>query len=310
MDGDRDRERILEAAHHELLKLDKPKVWMTARGLAARIRSSSPKLEPVSQVALFEALCAHAEHRRPRLIRNSTSPSARTLEVLWGAIEKVDERDVDPPRKRATGPSEEFAELERAQKAPREGDESDDALPIDFFLSYNFADAVAAAQAAEIIERRGYSVWMAGASIAGGEIINDTVRSAMRGARGMLLYLSGKSLRSLWVAKEQLVGALQDLPRSVIVDGSDADLVALVLHWIAAGDDAQRKHDFGGLLQVDPVSYRVAVSFREQLRRQIEDPRQPIYAFPASPVQSERLLPLESFPQSAARGVEPRCYPA
>ncbi len=292
----------LNAAQFELERLEPPKLWLTARGLAARIRSRHPGLRSLSQQSLFEALAHHAEHERARVIRNSRSPSAKTLEVLWGAVSRVGEMEVEPPWRRAQTPEEELAALDRALNgAPAEEDADD---PPDFFLSYNHNDHAAAAAVTEILEGKGHSVWMAGAVIAAGDMINDAVRSAMAEARGMLLYLSSDSLRSLWVAKEQLVGGLRELPRWIIARGDDVDLMDLIHHWLGGDDDTLRDPgDFGGLLQVDELSYNVAASFRDQLRDDIRDPLRPIYVFPAGDHLSDRFLPLSSF------AVEPRPEP-
>jgi hypothetical protein len=289
-------EAVIKAAHRTLEELEPPKLWLTARGLAGRLRKREG-LRSLSQVDLYNLLAEHAEHGRPRLIRNSRSPSARTLEVLWGAVSKVSEMVVEPPRKTPDTYEEVMADLYGRRAAVVDGDaiaEADSAP--DFFLSYNFNDSAAAADVAQILERKNYSVWIAGACIAAHAIINDAVRNAMAKAGGMLLYLSSSSLRSLWVAKEQLVG--EALPRHIIVKGDDGDLIGLVHHWIEGGDDAERANDFGGLLQVDAVSFNVAASFREQLRRHVVNPAFPIYMHPPLDGCNERLVPLEWFPEA------------
>lgn len=289
---------IIRAAHVELEKLDSSKPWMTARGLARRIRGNQHALPSLTQVALYDSLAAHAEQAAGRVIRNSASPSAITLEVLWGAVSRVDEREVEPPRKRAAAPGSDFDRFLREQDASNESrDKEVNDDPADFFLSYNFDDSEAAAALTQQIEGKGHSVWMAGTSIACGEIINDTVRDAIDDARELLLYLSAQSLRSLWVAKEQLVGLRQQKPRTVIVNGEDADLMGLVQHWVAGGQDDERVGEFGGLRQIDSVSYSVAASFREQLRSHLTESDSKVYVFPwAANVNSDRLLSLDVFP--------------
>jgi len=52
------------------------------------------------------------------------------------------------------------------------------------------------------------------------------------------------------------------------------------------------------LLQVDAVSFNVAASFREQLRRHVVNPAFPIYMYPPLDGCHERLVPLEWFPEA------------
>jgi hypothetical protein len=166
-------------------------------------------MRPSVSVADIEDDRTHLDAVGTGANRNSRSPSARTLEVLWGAVSKVGKMDVDPPHKRASTPEEELDVFERRQAAVQDGGEAVESdVSADFFLSYNFNDSGIATAITRLLEDKHYSVWMAGASIAAGEIINDSVRAAMNATRGMLLYLSGDALRSLWVAKEQLVGEL------------------------------------------------------------------------------------------------------
>ncbi|MBW7991291.1 MAG: hypothetical protein FVQ84_14935 [Planctomycetes bacterium] len=81
-------EMILEATTKELNRLRTPKLWITARGLSHLIRRKYPELCNLSQVRLFDVLSEHMESPgRPRKIRNSRYPSAKTIEVLWGAID-------------------------------------------------------------------------------------------------------------------------------------------------------------------------------------------------------------------------------
>jgi hypothetical protein len=298
-----DQALVLRTVQAELAALREPQLWMTARGLAARLRSDHPELRSLSQERLYVIMAEHAEHAANRVIRNSPYPSARTLEVLWGAIARVGEFSVEPPRRLPTSVDEVEllikSRLHASAGAPADTEVAD--AP-DYFLSYNNKDSAAAIALTEMLESKGHSIWMAGAAIAVGDIINDTVRSAMAASRGMLLYLSSDSLRSLWVAKEQLVAAAGELPRLVVIRGDDPDLMGLVSHWMAGGQDSDRdEDDFGGLLQVDDLSYQVAASFRGELRAHVEDVTRPIYLFPSSDHHNDRLRPLEAFPEADPR---------
>lgn len=293
---------VIEATRSVLAALEAPKLWMTARVLARRLRKQRPELGGVSQVELFEALARHAARGRDhRTIRNSPVPSERTLEVLWGAVERVGERDVEPPFLRTVSPHDDPAALLDAARNPADADvqeaddEEDDAEP-PFFLSYSFNDSAAAKEIAGALEGKGHSIWMAGTQIALGDFINEQVREAIGKSRGLLLYLSADSLRSLWVAKEQLVGEGLQLERTIIVKGDDPDLMALLRHWISPVPPRPGAEEPGIPLD-QAVSYNVASRFRELLRETLGRPGSIVYLHPEGRgADGERLLALSAFP--------------
>ncbi|NIR32284.1 MAG: toll/interleukin-1 receptor domain-containing protein [Gammaproteobacteria bacterium] len=300
-------ETIIEAARPVLAALEAPKLWMTARVLARRLRKQRPELGGISQIELFEALARHAARGRDhRTIRNSPVPSERTLEVLWGAVERVGELGVEPPFLRTVSPDDDPAALLDAARNPVDADvpeedhEEDDAEP-PFFLSYSFDDSAAAKEIAGALERKGYSIWMAGTQIALGDFINEQVREAIGKSRGLLLYLSADSLRSLWVAKEQLVGEGLRLERTIIVKGDDPDLMALLSHWISPVPLRPGAGEPGIPLE-QVVSYNVASRFRELLRETLGRAGSVVYLHPeGGQADGERLLGLSAFPPARPR---------
>ena len=168
---------ILDASLKKLRKLTGKKRWMTERGLAKRLRRD-PAFERLDHVRLRSVLMDHAACR-PRLIRNSSAPSLRTLEVLWGAIRKggVEESDIPLPLLTG-GPTRVDPEGRRAQSAFDEEEES-----ADFFLSYRMADQTDARVVIKAVESSGSSVWDAGSFIVDGEHINDRVLESMKSVR-------------------------------------------------------------------------------------------------------------------------------
>ncbi len=294
-------EAIVEAARSALAGLQPPKLWMTARFLSRRLRKRHPELRGLSQVELFDVLTKHAARGRGnRAVRNSPYPSDSTLEVLWGAVEKVDERDVEPPFLESPAGAD---DLPRPAPAHAPGDpeaqeETDAAKP--YFLSYNFKDAGAAHEVAAILERKGHPVWLAGARIAHGEFINERVKTAIGEARGLLLYLSAESLRSLWVAKEQIVGQALDLERTIVVKGDDPDLMTLVRHWLDPAARAKGGEE-PGIPMHQTASRAVAEQFRAALREDLAQPDRVVWLHPeGSHADGRRLRGLADFPDAAA----------
>ncbi len=295
-------EAILELATAELKQLRAPKLWMTARGLSRRIRKKYPELRSLSQVSLFDVLSAHAaSNERPRKIRNSPYPSMKTLEVLWGAIDgdRLKEREVDLPTMRADGAEPNPEKMISTALNPREEEVNEEFdWPPSWFLSYNFQDTEAARAIVDAIEHKGHSVWMAGAQIVSEEIINDEVVNAMKHAGGHLLYLSATALKSLWVGKEMIVGEIMNLPRTIIVNGDDADLMGLVRHWIGGG----RSSTFGRIKEYRGVSYQAARQFQDLLKQHLRCESNEIYLFPdvldEEHASNERMLSLSEFPDA------------
>lgn len=281
-------EQILQAAHEELCKLNAPKLWMTERGLARRIHRNTT-LEGVTQVRLRKVLMEHAAlGPGRRIIRNSPYPSAKTLEVLWGAIRAdngVGERDVPPPIHDRG--------MLRMEAPEGEGrSEEEESVPT-HFLSYNFGDSDDAVAAAEVLEAKGHSIWIAGARIVDEEHINDAVIGAMRSVANHLIYLSANALQSLWVGKEALLGDNLSLKQTIIAKGDDPDLMQLVRDWM----DGKQAADSARIAQYEGVSFLAAWKFKELLKTHLQTPEEVIYLSPGADADAHpRLRPLSEFP--------------
>lgn len=300
-----DDDTIVEAAEKVLACLDQPRAWMTARCLARRIRkldredAGLTELAGLSQVRLFDALVNHAGRGRcNRKIRNCRSPSYRTLEDLWGAVDKVGESNIPPPMLThwADGGQPPNPEMLAASGQPEAGEEAGDEVSL--FMSYNHCDEEAAYQIASTLEKKGHSIWIAGARIAIDEFISQSVREGIKNARGLLLYLSAQSLRSLWVAKEQIVGEALSLeePLAIIVKGDDPDLMMLVRYWLdpaTLGNEGPQP----GISLEQTISYPVASDFRDLLEKEVRRADSKIYLYPeAGLVDNKHFFSLSSFP--------------
>ena len=123
------------------------------------------------------------------------------------------------------------------------------------------------------------------------------------------------TVKSLLGAAAQLAGKIAEEAEEFAVGRQDhggviaAEGFAIGLHGALEGEEldilaerlgedaAERMRDFGGLLQVDGESYKVAFSFRKQLRSHVESPENQVYVFPSAANEvGERLLSIDAFP--------------
>jgi hypothetical protein len=281
-------EEILEAAVEELSELDYPKLWMTERGLAKRLRRRAAMVG-LDHVRLRGVLMDHAAGR-PRQLRNSSSPSLRTLEVLWGAICEGGVQEADVPLPTLKGG------LARVDPSGRRGQSEfgEEEEAADFFLSYRMADETHARYVVRTVERSGYSVWDAGSFIVDEEHINDRVLEAMNHVHKQLIYLSDSALGSLWVGKEVIHGDRLELDQTIVLKGDDDSLMESVYRMLD-----------GEAPEFPPyreVSSQAVEMFRNILRTELAREEKIVYLHPV-PIgnrwrEYERLVPIFDFAQS------------
>ena len=209
-------ESILRECSKILSGLTKDKPWMTARGLANRIQSTAGirHLPKNIETALIE----HAQLPR-RQIRYSHYPSKKTLDILWGHIDVVGEK-------------ENLAELERLDEPVQAGaaQVSEDAPW--FFISHNHRDFKAALGLQGILLNHGFGAWLFETGIPQGGLIMPVVQQAVQECRFFLSYVTRRSLGSLWVQKE-IESIRQTGCRDifVVLDGHDPELLILFETW-------------------------------------------------------------------------------
>jgi hypothetical protein len=269
---------IIAAAAAELSSL-KDKPWMTARGLARRLRRS-PTCR-VSQARLYQALIEHARKGEGnRRIRNSRLPSAKTLEVLWGSIERVGEMDVDSPLANLTLDGVHAAASGDQLREFPDGDP-------DFFLSYSLSDEPAAREIVEILEAKGHSVWMAGARIVQDDDIHERVIHALDRSERLLLYLSARSLESGWVHKE--LNSSRSLERVIVIKGDDPALPETVRRATVV--------ERSELPRPGNSTERAAEQFRGFLSDYLSHSDRPVYLHPVGgDINRQRFRSLDDFP--------------
>ncbi len=201
----------------ELLRSRTPhKPWMTATGLARELCASTGRT--LSPTAIERILVAHAR-TAPRAVRYSHYPSKATLDILWGHVDIVGER-------------ENLAELDRiddpycapcpniAPHAPW------------FFISHNHRDLAQVLELRRLITDRHCGTWLFEAEIPTGGQIAPLVAVAIGECEYFLSYVTRRSLGSLWVQKEIEVARQRgDCKTVVVVDGRDPELLELFEEW-------------------------------------------------------------------------------
>lgn len=275
---------ILDAAYAVLSNLTGKKLWMTERGLAKRLRRDAAFRE-LDHLRLREVLMDHAaqQHRR---IRNSKSPSEKTLEVLWGAIRQGGIKEVHNPLPLL----QDLSERLYPDRVQREFEVDDEGA--DYFLSYRKLYEEQALEIVRTLERRDCSVWIAGQFIDPGQHINDRVIEAMGLVRKQLVYVDESALKSLWVGKEALHGARLDLEQKIVLKGDDPGVMD---RFYAMLDDKPSWFgEYGG------ESGGAAERFRQLLKQRVAGGAEPIYMHPVPQGDAwmayNRLKPMSEFP--------------
>jgi hypothetical protein len=87
----------------------------------------------------------------------------------------------------------------------------------DVFISYASADRERARQLADLLTRRGYSVWW-DRTIPPGRVFDEVIQEAIHGARCMIVLWSAAAVRSNWVKTEAAEGAARGMLVPALLD--------------------------------------------------------------------------------------------
>lgn len=156
--------------------------WATSEKLIA-----ATGLAGISPAELDRALAEHYKQAPQPVIRFSTLPSRRALDVLWGHVGRVGKRPVVDIY-RADGPLQE-ENHEAAQEA-------------NMFISYSFADSEAALELSGKLSKYNVWAWIAEMEILKREHINEAVNNAITALPAFGVLITDNTLRSGWSAKE------------------------------------------------------------------------------------------------------------
>ncbi|MEL6830167.1 MAG: toll/interleukin-1 receptor domain-containing protein, partial [Pseudomonadota bacterium] len=139
----------------------------------------------------FEIL--YTESQRPdRRIRYSMYPSRRDLDVLWGHVTVVGDRQLYPLERQAL--PEEFTSGERA---PMDVDER-----AGLFLSHSMQDFSMVYDLRARLEATDQRVWIFEDDLNPGDIVHHAIRDALNSSEAFGAYLSDHYLQSLYSDKE------------------------------------------------------------------------------------------------------------
>lgn len=195
-----------------LRELTSEKPWMTATGLSRKIKTLTGHEFPPSRIE--KILIAHSQSPK-RVIRYSYYPSKKTLDILWGHVEVVKENQNLPKLYCIEDPA-----YEQCESVPENARW--------FFVSHNYRDFGDVLQLQRLISKHKYGAWLFETNISKGAPIMSSVKEAIEECAFFLLYVTRRSIGSLWVQKE-IEGALRsnDCEVYVVVDGRDKDLLQL-----------------------------------------------------------------------------------
>lgn len=189
---------------------DKP--WMTARGIASRLRNRVDRVQ-IEQILL--AHCKECEDKGlPLRVRYSSLPSRSTLDVLWGAIEKVGSRRLENITQDhvVDGSLAEFESLDKA----------------DVFLSHSHRDYDAVMAVATLLLQEGVVPWLAETHIGQGEHIHEQIIGALGASQAFLLFLSPHALDSRWTGKEYVNARSRGIPVFVVANIDFEEITAIL----------------------------------------------------------------------------------
>ncbi len=189
---------------------DKP--WITARGIARRL---GDRVDGVQIEQLLLSYCRDCEDKGlAPTVRYSSLPSRKTLEVLWGTIEKVGSRRLENITKNdlADDSLGDFEELAQA----------------DVFLSHSHRDYEAMMAVGTLMLQHGVIPWLAETHIQQGEHVHDEIIRALDVSQTFLLFLSPHALDSRWTGKEYMNARSRGIPIFVVAN-IDFDEITQIL---------------------------------------------------------------------------------
>ncbi len=203
---------LLDAVTSVLLEASNDKPWMTANYIAGKIACC------VDGKQIEEVLLAHCRNTEDRgdvpIVRYSSLPSRKTLEVLWGAIEKVGSRRLENITQDNVV-DDSLAKFECLDQA-------------DVFLSHSHRDYAGVMTVAKHLLQKDIVPWLAETHIEQDKHIHAEIINALSASQDFLLYLSPNALDSRWTGKEYQYALDRGIPIFIVADIACRDIVALL----------------------------------------------------------------------------------
>lgn len=229
----------------DLLSESKRFPWKTARYLSSWLSDQGIAIAPET---LEEALLEHA-NRAERRVRYSFFPARKSMDLLWGHVDVVN----DP--KNLPGPhlEEGYGEFQPCEAL----------ADVEWcFLSHSFRDLPVTRKIYDHLLDHGYGVWLSEAEVMTGAMIVRAVHKGLDLCDRFVLHATPESLGSRWVLKEGIEAVSRmSMPVTVIIDGDDEKIGALFDDWLKDrwdGDLEQRLQDLLSDSPPDPAATQLS----------------------------------------------------
>lgn len=229
----------------DLLVESKKYPWKTARYLSGWLSGQGYE---IAADTLEEALLENAS-RADRRVRYSFFPARKSMDLLWGHVDVVNNPKNLPGPHLEEGygdfqPCEALANVEWC------------------FLSHSFRDLPETRKIYDHLLDRGYGVWLAEAEVMTGAMIVRAVRDGMKLCDRFVLHATPESLGSRWVLKEGIEAiSRMCMPVTVIIDDDDQKIGALFDDWLEGcwdGDLERRVQDLVSDSPPDPAATQLS----------------------------------------------------
>jgi len=214
-----EKERAFELACEILESRQERYAWKTAKYLSKQLCDRGCLIEKKEPEDL---LIAHSRSRE-RVLRYSSFPAKKSLDLLWGHVSLVAELKTLPN-----------ITLDKAHEFYDPCEVPDDATWC--FLSHSHRDLKPVLDIRDKLLARGYGVWIFEAEIAEQARITDEVQYGLNRSQIFIVYVSRQSLGSRWVLNEMLVAFNSEhLKPYVVVNRSDQELISFFQKWLVSG---------------------------------------------------------------------------
>ena len=214
-----EKERAFELACEILASRQERFAWKTAKYLSKQLRERGC---PIGKKELEDLLIVHSRSRG-RVVRYSSFPAKKSLDLLWGHVLLVGELKTLPN-----------ITLDTEHEYYDPCDVSEDAPWC--FLSHSYRDLKTVLDIRDKLLAWGYGVWIFEAEISEQARIHDEVQEGLNRSQIFVVYVSRQSLGSRWVLKEMLVAFnTEHLKPYVVINGSDQELISFFHKWLASG---------------------------------------------------------------------------
>ena len=214
-----DKEEAFKLACEILPSRQERFAWKTAKYLSKQLRERGCA---IGKKECEDLLIEHSKSRK-RVVRYSSFPAKKSLDLLWGHISLVGELKTLPSIDLDTE-HEFYDPCNVPENAPW------------CFFSHSHQDLRPVLEIRAKLVKRGYGVWIFEAEIAEQARITDEVQKGLDRSKIFIVYVSRQALCSRWVLKEMLVAFnAQHLKHYIVVNGKDPDLVSFFQKWLVSG---------------------------------------------------------------------------